>query len=491
MINMRIGYVLLILSILLVCLWFTYVSVQSKEYYRRAFRMLMWAGVIMYVNHLYGISMEEGLLPYNQGMIIAERIIHYIMTVSVYSLYAYFMLCLLNQFHYYPMWKKILLFVPAIIMDIMIVASPFTHLIFYMQDGIIYRGSFFWLLMLVRAFYAIGATIRGIMKRRFLPKIFGQCVVLVASFAVLQAVAFIVLQDETLYYSMLIVNIVVFLLALTVVEFYKDSYTGLLNRKAYEQYVSKEIYNQNNKTVYLIKLKNYTYLKENCHEVAIVEIIRELAERIKEYSMLTSVYYIGMGRFVVIVHTKDKFSEQDFFDKLRNRMDDTFLLNGAAVHLQLFVAVINLDCDKNVRLNYKRYFTACDDMRYNSNESVEVIQGDSFGIDQLQRYRGVEEAIERALVEKEFTMFYQPIVETATGRIISAEALIRLHDRVLGFVSPEEFIPISESNGKIHEISEYVIDEVFHFISDHDLEKPDVDADEINLDVMQCMHKKL
>ena len=51
--------------------------------------MLMWAGVIMYVNHLYGISMEEGLLPYNQGMIIAERIIHYIMTVSVYSLYAY------------------------------------------------------------------------------------------------------------------------------------------------------------------------------------------------------------------------------------------------------------------------------------------------------------------------------------------------------------------------------------------------------------------
>lgn len=67
MINMRIGYVLLILSILLVCLWFTYVSVQSKEYYRRAFRMLMWAGVIMYVNHLYGISMEEGLLPYNHG----------------------------------------------------------------------------------------------------------------------------------------------------------------------------------------------------------------------------------------------------------------------------------------------------------------------------------------------------------------------------------------------------------------------------------------
>ena len=56
---MRIGYVLLILSILLVCLWFTYVSVQSKEYYRRAFRMLMWAADASYLslhNPLTGAS---------------------------------------------------------------------------------------------------------------------------------------------------------------------------------------------------------------------------------------------------------------------------------------------------------------------------------------------------------------------------------------------------------------------------------------------------
>ena len=491
MINMRIAYVLLILSILMVCLWFAYVSVQSKECYRRTFRMMMWACVILYINHLYGISMDEGLLAHNDGMMLAERIIHYIMTVSIHSLYAFFIMCLLNQYHYYPMWRKIGLFVPVIIIDILIFTSPKTHLIFYMQDGILYRGSFFWLLVLVRAVYALCATVLGVMKRRFLPRIFGQSIVLVAVFAVIQGGLFAVLRDGTMYYSMLIVDIVILLLALTVVEFYKDSYTGLLNREAYEQYVSKEIYDQNNKTVYLIKLKNYTYLKENCHEVAIDQIIKELAERIKEYSMLTSIYYIGLGRFVVIVHAKDKFSEWDFFDRLRARMEETFLLNGAAVHLQLFIAVINLDSDKNMRTNYKRYFAACDDMRYNSNEPLEVIQGECFGIDQLQRYRSVEEAIERALVEKEFSMFYQPIIEAATGRIISAEALIRLYDRVLGFVSPEEFIPISESNGKIHAISEYVIDEVFRFISEHDLNELGVEFIEINLSVMQCMDKKL
>lgn len=491
MINMRIGYVLLILSILLVCLWFAYVSVESKEYYRRAFRMLMWAGVIMYLNRLFGISMEEGFIPYRDEMVIAERIIHYIMTVSVYALYAYFMLCLLDQFHYYPMWKKLGFFVPAIIMDGMILISPMTHWIFYMQDNIVYNGSLFWLLMLIRAAYAIGATIRGLTRGKLLPRIFGQCVILVAAFAVLQAITFVILEDETLYYSMLIVNIVIFLLALTVVEFYKDSATGLLNAEAYEQYTKKQIYERSNRMVYLIKLKNYTYLKENCHELSLLEIIRELAERIKEYTMLTSIYYIGIGRFVVIVHKRDNFSERKFLDKLKARMEDTFMLNGAEVHLHLFIAAINLESDKATRKNYKRYFTACDDMRYNSNEPIELVQGDSFGIDQLQRYRNVEEAIERALVEKEFKMFYQPIIETKTGRIISAEALIRLNDRVLGFVSPEEFIPISESNGKIHEISEYVIDTVFRFIKEHDLAELGLEFIEINLSVMQCMDKKL
>ena len=75
--------------------------------------------------------------------------------------------------------------------------------------------------------------------------------------------------------------------------------------------------------------------------------------------------------------------------------------------------------------------------------------------------------------------------------IISAEALIRLNDRVLGFVSPEEFIPISESNGKILEISEFVIDSVFRFVNENPLKDMGIEFIELNLSIMQCMDKKL
>ena len=66
MVNLRFGYNLLIISILLVCLWFTYVSINGKAYYKRVFRWLMWTGVMMYVTRLFEIAMDEGYLGNNE-----------------------------------------------------------------------------------------------------------------------------------------------------------------------------------------------------------------------------------------------------------------------------------------------------------------------------------------------------------------------------------------------------------------------------------------
>ena len=150
------------------------------------------------------------------------------------------------------LWKKILLFAPAIFIDLLIIISPWTHLIFYVKDGAYYEGKIFLLVVLVRASYAIVATVYAVAKRHLLPGVFGQSVILVASFATIQAIVFFYTHDETLYYSTLIVNIIVFLLALTVVEFYKDGLTGLLNREAFEQYAQKGIGRKGNKAVYLV-----------------------------------------------------------------------------------------------------------------------------------------------------------------------------------------------------------------------------------------------
>jgi len=64
--------------------------------------------------------------------------------------------------------------------------------------------------------------------------------------------------------------------------------------------------------------------------------------------------------------------------------------------------------------------------------------------------------LRRAIVNNEFIVYYQPIVDLATGQINKAEALIRWKHPTKGFISPVEFIPIAEEAGMINEIGDWV-----------------------------------
>ncbi|WP_428623074.1 EAL domain-containing protein [Sedimenticola sp.] len=75
----------------------------------------------------------------------------------------------------------------------------------------------------------------------------------------------------------------------------------------------------------------------------------------------------------------------------------------------------------------------------------------------VSRRLNLEEQLRGALVRNEFKVFYQPLIEIATRRIIGTEALLRWNNPKLGAVSPAEFIPIAEQTGLIVAIGEYVI----------------------------------
>lgn len=69
-------------------------------------------------------------------------------------------------------------------------------------------------------------------------------------------------------------------------------------------------------------------------------------------------------------------------------------------------------------------------------------------------------ALERAMRNDELVLFYQPKVCLLTGDVIGAEALVRWADGKNTVLSPDEFLPLVESSGLLHDLTLQLLDQL-------------------------------
>lgn len=77
-------------------------------------------------------------------------------------------------------------------------------------------------------------------------------------------------------------------------------------------------------------------------------------------------------------------------------------------------------------------------------------------LDKMQLKRRMLYDLRTAIENGEFELHFQPIINTLTGKIEKAEALIRWHHPEKGFIAPDAFIPHAEENGLINDIGIWV-----------------------------------
>ncbi|MCR5213959.1 MAG: EAL domain-containing protein [Eubacterium sp.] len=111
---------------------------------------------------------------------------------------------------------------------------------------------------------------------------------------------------------------------------------------------------------------------------------------------------------------------------------------------------IGLSCDK-AKL-------ACDSIKHDYNKEY-VFYDESMELkNKLEQYviSHVDEAAQKGYLK----VYYQPIIDVNTGKIMELEALARWVDPIHGFLSPGDFIPVLESARLIHKIDRFIAEQV-------------------------------
>ena len=82
----------------------------------------------------------------------------------------------------------------------------------------------------------------------------------------------------------------------------------------------------------------------------------------------------------------------------------------------------------------------------------------SMGEAVLERH-GLKEELRLAIERQELTLYFQPIIDLATGALVAEEALVRWQHPRRGLVGPSEFVPLAEETGLILSLGQYVLEE--------------------------------
>ena len=188
------------------------------------------------------------------------------------------------------------------------------------------------------------------------------------------------------------------------------------------------------------------------------KLLVEAAERLnKVIRKGDTVGRLGGDEFIILLGgLRNVEDARSVAENLLSAFRDAFKIDGRQLVLTTSVGIAIYPDDGNIPSELLRN---ADSAMYCSKElgrNTYSYFTDEMNL-QVSRRLTIEEYMHGALERGEFSVKYQPQIDIKSGKIVSAEALLRWDNPVLGKVMPSEFIPIAEQNGSILPIGQFVL----------------------------------
>jgi diguanylate cyclase (GGDEF)-like protein len=243
---------------------------------------------------------------------------------------------------------------------------------------------------------------------------------------------------------------------------YYDQLTGLHNRVLFKDQLRKALNScQRNNTQFSLMYLDLDHFKRindtlghEAGDVLLVEVARRLRTCLREEDIVAR---LGGDEFAVLLQqvTNPQYA-YSVANKIIAALNQPLVLHGKEVVIGVSIGITmapndSEDIDSLMKNADLAMYRAKEKGRnkfqfYTADMNVQV------------EYRlALENDLRRALKNQEFELYYQPVVELHTGRIVSAEALLRWNHPQRGIIHPEAFIPVAEESGLIVPMGKWVI----------------------------------
>lgn len=392
--------------------------------------------------------------------------------------------------------KRLLTFLsllPVFSLTAMIVVSPATKWIFYINAECEYtRGRYFPLIYVCAVIYVIyGLIYLGIFRKMFRRRYLVSLGIVFAA-AIANAVIRFFYPTAVVEMLCMAIGLMFISLMLQRPEERLDMITGLDKMTAYMDDMRHAFRTRKPIHIIMVNITNYASLCELLGYGKCMKMMAGVSEYMmrldKEKKSKAAMYYLGQGKFRYVLEDTLSDHVPDIAEEINRTLKTCFVINQMSVN---FIANICIaDCPEDV--------SDVDTlMAFGDTLQTFTVTGNIMVASELMKQlhfdmmHDMDAIIESALSNERFEVYYQPIYSVKEKKFHSAEALIRLKDEKYGFISPEVFIPIAEKSGAIHKIGDFVLEQVCAFIASDEYKKLGMSYIEVNLSVVQCMQPKL
>ncbi|MCM1057842.1 MAG: GGDEF domain-containing phosphodiesterase [Firmicutes bacterium] len=388
-------------------------------------------------------------------------------------------------------WRdRLVLLAPVCTAGLLIITSPVTKLIFYYSRGEGYcHGPGFPLLYAATGVYMI-ATLAAAVKHRFVITRWQKASVYFYLLATLTGIILqVIFPNILLLQFMASLSLLLLYMSLESPDDDEDKLLGVYNHRGFEKVAANEVKKNSYFHVVVVNITNYLPIREAVGLEPGRTLLKQVVEALKSELRSAKLFYLADGKLALIV--EDREEELKRVIKILQDVFSRPVADGD-MNIQFETVLMQLDYPEEVGtlediMDSVDHFTAAP--FESSDGEVRHMSGQI--LENRKRENRIQQIMQQALANGTFQVYYQPIYSTSKGRFSCAEALVRLFDAELGFISPEEFIPIAEKNGMILKIGELVFRSACEMIAKEKLWEKEIDYIEVNLSVVQCMQEDI